>query len=70
MNYYYFSLPFLGVGNFSILLSRTNVKTDVDYGMECLRKCFEWDDLHPENDQHGRIISIKQYIKDFTSFEL
>lgn len=58
------------VGYLNILLSRTNVKTDVDYGMECLRKCFEWDDLHPENDQHGRIMSIKQNIKDFASFEL
>ncbi len=27
-------------------------------------------DLHPENDQHGRIMSIKQNIKDFASFEL
>lgn len=27
-------------------------------------------DLHPENDQHGRIMSIKQNIKDFAFFEL
>lgn len=65
---YYKSLMLVGYLN--ILLSITNVKTDADFGMECLRKCFEWDDLHPENDQHGRIMSIKQNIKDFASFEL
>lgn len=39
-------------------------------GMECLRKCFGWDDLHPENDRHGRIMSIEQNIKNFASFVL
>lgn len=37
-------------------------------GMECLSKCFGWDDLHPENDRHGRIMSIEQNIKNFASF--
>ena len=35
---------------------------------ECLRKCFGRDDLHPENDRHGRIMSIEQNIKNFASF--
>lgn len=60
---YYKSLMLVGYLN--ILLSGTNIKSDADYGKECLRKCFEWDALHPENDQHDRIMDVKQNIKCF-----
>lgn len=37
-----------------------------DYDLDLVGKA----DLHPENDQHGQIMSIKQNIKDFASFDL
>lgn len=49
-------------GYLHILLSCTSIPTDAEYGMQCLKRCAEWDRQHPNNDQHYRILDILQKV--------
>lgn len=45
-------------GYLNIILSCTSFPTDPTYGIQCIKQCKEWDELHPNNDQHYRIYDI------------